>query len=175
MKLKSLTLSAVLIACSSAYSAVSISGSAINNLDSADVGKSGILYVDSLGIGFSSLLGPQSSIPSSFINEFEGSVTSSIFGNAFAINPTPSIDLTGDVNTGDAFGIVLFDTSSSYRVYTNPAWELPSDGGSLTLTESSTTDGSVALGTGSIVPEPSMAALLAGFLGSAAVILRRRR
>lgn len=159
------------ITSTASHGAISLTGTAISDLGPSDVGKTSVLYIDTTDAGFASLIGSVAEIPATFTDVYSGAVTSTLFGNTFAIDPPASID---DSFAGFDFGVLLFDTATDYRIYTNAAWTLPGAGGTQSLTGGDTASGSSPLGSGAIVPEPSAFALIAGCFGLVWVMVRRR-
>jgi hypothetical protein len=108
-------------------------------------------------------------------NYFVGSaltVTSPPFGGTgVALNTNP-FDLTGGVEALDLFGIFWTD-GTAYGFVTAGGATLPSDGGTVAYNTVFTDDPYTA--GGSIVPEPSTYAALAGMLALGYVMVRRRR
>jgi len=99
-----------------------------------------------------------------------------------SVGTTTAIDLSGGVDTDDYFAFLTFGSSSttaeagSFSVFTANDWQLPVDG--LTSTFGTELAQLVNVGpttTGTVVPEPSTYAALAGLCALGAVALRRRR
>ena len=108
-------------------------------------------------------------------NYFVGSsttVTAPPFGGVGAALNTNPIDLSGSVDAGDSFGIFWTDGTGNYGFVTDVAALLPSDGSTTPYSSIFTSDPYTAQGT--IVPEPSACAAIAGFLALGWVMLRRR-
>jgi hypothetical protein len=108
-------------------------------------------------------------------NYFVGSAltsTSAPFGGVgVALNSNP-ITLAGEVGAGDSFAIFWTDGAGSYGFVTAGAL-LPADGSTVAYNGTFTSDPYTAQGT--IVPEPSAFAALAGVMALGWVAVRRRR
>jgi hypothetical protein len=153
-----------------------------NGAGTATTGMTWGLLVDTAGDGFSIT-------PTGTISPFDFSANGSIggdnyfFGGTTAFAPpyggagvalqTPPIDLSGGVGTGDAFGVFWTDGANNYGFVTDAAATLPSDGFLSDYQTIFTSDPYTAQG--SIVPEPSSFALIAGALGFGWVMVRRRK
>jgi hypothetical protein len=134
-------------------------------------GMSWGVLVDTAGDGFA--VTPTGALGGD--NYFVGSaltVTSPPFGGTgVALNTNP-FDLTGGVEALDLFGIFWTD-GTAYGFVTAGGATLPSDGGTVAYNTVFTDDPYTA--GGSIVPEPSTYAALAGMLALGYVMVRRRR
>jgi hypothetical protein len=89
-------------------------------------------------------------------------------------------NLGGNIATGNEIGILVFNTSVGsatgsdvYSIWTND-WLVSADGNNDSLTGGGPFSGA-SFGSGSVVPEPSTYAALAGLCALGAVMVRRRR
>jgi hypothetical protein len=153
-----------------------------NGAGTATTGMTWGVLVDTAGDGFS--VTPAGSIsPFDFSadgiiggdNYFVGSAATAFAppfgGNGVALNVN-GIPLSGGVGTNDDFGIFWSDGSNNYGFVTTTGATLPSDGFTTAYDSVFTSDPYTAQG--SIVPEPSSFAFIAGLLGFGWVMLRRR-
>jgi hypothetical protein len=175
-----------------AFASVTISGTALNNSPGINTGETYVWLVDLDGSAFSTgslasldngLTITSSATYSGFSVVGSGTVDD-LFGNPF-VGSGLSIDLTGGIDAGDSFGLLVFDNSSTaaipsdtYNIFTDATWVLPSEGSTSTYGGALATigsGGSVA-GAGSVtaVPEPSAYAMLSGLLALSWVMVRRR-
>ena len=116
------------------------------------------------------------------IGGYEIALTSSTVGgggNTFAFGGS----LTATASAGDAFGLLVFDSSTtsttasdSYTIFNDASWVLPAAGGSFTFGQAGQPVSISSGGTVSsvAVPEPSAYALLGGLFALTCVMLRRR-
>lgn len=168
--------------------AITISGTALLNTSGVADGDLAVFLVSVDGTSFngssfnitegadltnSSTYGPSFTvITTEFASEF--------FGN-ISVSTTTAVSLTGGIDTGDAFGILTFDGGSTnasagvFEIWTAANWDMPLDGITenfdIELTQLNSVGPSF---TGTVVPEPSSFALLAGCFGLAWVMVRRR-
>ena len=114
-----------------------------------------------------------------------------------AVNPSgtslsgglPSVNLINGINTADQYAVLVFNTSTTttvagdtYRIWRANDWLIQADGASIgySTTPSAANytqirDASFLIGTGSVIPEPSSASLLAlGVAGLVALRVRRK-
>jgi hypothetical protein len=193
-----------------AQASVQFSGAALLKVPNISSGDVSYLIIDENNTGFGNVgsINPSTStfVAGSVYETTALTVGSDNLGSNFTIVGTKTatgtttisvlgsyagIQLTGGVDAGDKFAIIVFENSTTsavasdtYRIFTDPTWVVPSDG--FTITFSNTTAGSFAqLGTTatpaftktvvSAVPEPSTYAALAGVAVLGLAALRRRR
>ena len=181
------------LAISSGHASVTISGTAVSGSLHLVEGRTVIMIADTSGTGFdagsifNAALGGSTGAGLSITDgatygagiEFLDStlVVKNFLGTPFAAFGT-TFDL-GAVSDGDEFAFVVWNSSSvatlngdTYALYTNSVdWLVPNDSGNVTINP-------VTVGStfgGSVVPEPSTYAALAGLCALGAVTLRRRR
>jgi hypothetical protein len=184
--LSALTSVAVL---SSAQATVSLTGTALLNAPGLSAGQEYALLVDKAGDGFGALssVGAGLSIAGSatYGSNYEliSSGSASLLGGTFSVltlNAT-GINLTAGVDANDSFGVLVFGTSTgtttaadSFSIWTAANWLLPNDGSTITAPADFDQISTAAPFSGTVVPEPSSFALLAGCFGLAWVMVRRR-
>ena len=174
---------AVLAFVSSASATVTIQIRAIlaNSAGVATNGMSWGILVDSTGNGFGVT-------PTGSINTFDFASDgllgddnyyaggSTVFfapaGGAGVATQLDPITLSGDVGTGDAFGIFWTD-GTKYGFVTETGAVIPTDPSTTSFQSVFSNDPYTAAGT--IVPEPSTYAMFAGALALGYVMIRRRR
>jgi hypothetical protein len=176
-----------------------ISSSGAGNPLGLTAGQVGIwLNRDDSATPWSTLFGP-SAISSGLSLTSESTYNASLFsvmgsttatatalsGNVAGLSLSP---LTG-ITSGDQYAVLVFNTSTTstvagdtYKIWRASDWLIPADGSNITY--SSTTSASaysqvktadLLLGSGSVIPEPSSASLLAiGVAGLVALRIRRR-
>lgn len=187
---KNILLFAFLALPVASYAAFTINGTALQNATNLFAGDVGVYIVSNDGTPFSSLtslsdglsLTDSTTYGSSF-SVFSLSSTNTVqnvFGSLI-LGSGVSTDLNVDgINTGDAFGVVVFSNSTTntsagdtFYVYTNAGWTVGNDGDFDFPADYDTFSGA-STSTGTVVPEPSSFALLAGVFGLAWVMVRRR-
>jgi hypothetical protein len=188
------TLAIIIAVCSStlSYASVTFSGTSLLNAPGVAVGDVGVLLNDNNGVGFSALSGnigaglslTDSATFSGAWGNFTviGSNTAvSTFGNV-NLSGAANFNLTGGVGTGDSFAYVVFSSSTSTTIASDPVtiwsasnWLIPADGAALTWPANFEQMGSSSspIVTTSVVPEPSTYALLV--LGGLALFFVARR
>jgi hypothetical protein len=194
--LTSFVLAVSLAAVSTVSASVTFTGVSVRNGVGIAAGDRAIFIVDQANIGFnavSMLAGNSITASASFGSGFTvvGDVTAStVFGSTNVGSPAP-FNLGGGVDTGDRFAVVVFSQSTtsaiagdSYTIWTDPTWVIPADsatvgfanpanGGFLQL--SGTTANFSKIVQGSVIPEPSSFAALAGLVAVGFAASRRRR
>jgi hypothetical protein len=195
-----------------AQASVTFSGTALVKVPNISTGDVAYFIIDENNAGFGNLgsINPNTSLFESG-TIYEGTsftIGSDNLGSGFTIVGTKTatgsatvsvngtfsgVSLGSGVDTGDKFAIIVFETSTTagvagdtYRIFTDPTWVVPSDG--FTVTYSNTTTGAFAqLGASAVaaftktiaaaqaVPEPSSFAALAGFAVLGFAASRRRR
>ena len=168
-----------------ANASVTLSGTSI--VSSAILGDSQGVFIASNSASFDTTLFTTSPIDAfSFASGTDlfgytvlGSASINTAGSNGVLGSGVTYDLAGSVGTGNEIGILSFATSTTtalggdtFSVFTN-GWTVPADGSNLPLT-GAPNFGLAAVGTGSIVPEPSAYATLAGLVALGFVMLRRR-
>jgi hypothetical protein len=104
------------------------------------------------------------------------------FFGSTSVATTTNVTFSGSLGQGDPFAILTFSGNSttaaagSFNVWSDASWDMPIDG----ITENFGTElvqiGAVGPGSlGTVVPEPSSYAALAGLLALGCVALRRRK
>jgi hypothetical protein len=184
MKIKSL-IAGLLLSAVAAHASVTISGTSL--LNSAISGSSIGVYVASDSGSFTeSLMNDLVSGISLTQGTAIGNYTILGTGNVGAAGPFGALvagvtfDLGGNVAAGNEIGVLVFDTSTTstiggdaYGIYTD-AWFVAADGSNLPLTSTGAPFQGAAVGSSTVVPEPSSYALLGGLLALGCVMLRRR-
>lgn len=91
-----------------------------------------------------------------------------------------NFNLGGNIAVGNEVGVLVFNSSTTqtvggdnFLIYTND-WLVPADGVNEGVTGSAAPYIGASFGSGTVVPEPSSFALLAGVFGLAWVMVRRR-
>ena len=111
-----------------------------------------------------------------------GSASINAAGGSSALVSGVTYNLSGNVATGNAIGVLAFANSTTetiagdtFSIFTG-GWVVPADGAHLGLTGSPSPSFAGATGAGSVipVPEPSAYALLGGLFALTCVMLRRR-
>lgn len=189
MKTKSLVLF-FLITANYLNGAVTLSGTSLLNVTGVSGGDFAA-YVVSLdgtpisAANFSFAIGADLTSSATYGSSFALIATRSaqnVFGN-ISVSSGINFDLTGGIDTGDSFGILTFDTSTTtalsgdtFRVWTAANWDVPTDGQTESFDSELIQLNSVSASSiGTVVPEPSAFAFIAGALGLMTVALRRRR
>ncbi len=167
-----------------AYFIVDINGTGFSSLSNASVpfsvGES-LASVSAFGSGNYAFLPNNADVT--------GKKTATLLGSTVLLSGGfASVALANGISTGDAFAAVVFSNSTTtalandtYTVWTDPTWVIPADGSSLTFSTTSgaalkaITSTATATFTGSIVPEPSAFAALAGLAALGFAASRRRR
>lgn len=189
MKIKQLLIPAASILFAvSANASFSISGTSLNNATTLADGQVGAYLVSTDGSSFGDLssLGAGLSITDSATYggsfAFVGENTASFFFGATTLASGVTFDLTGGITTGDAFAVLLYDASTtntvggdSYQIWTSGDWTVGSDGSAGSFGSEYTTLTAGSSFSGSVVPEPSTYAALAGLCALSVVMVRRRR
>jgi len=180
----------------STYAAVSFGGSSLQNVPGLVGGQTGVTVIDTTGGGFADI---SSFLPGLDINDvatYGGTNLIPVAWNTSSSNPfagntlpgSANFSLVGGVSAGDSFAVLLFGSSTStsgstvlgdsFTLWTDASWVVPADGSSVTFGGSGAfvaqTGASSPTFTGTVVPEPSAFALLAGCFGLAWVMVRRR-
>jgi hypothetical protein len=172
------------------FGSITFNGTALNNVPGLNVGDVGVYLVDTDGSAFSvedlTLLTAGLSITDSATYPGFHVIGSATAGSVFTSTTLGSgftFDL-GIVSNGDSFGILVFSNSTattlisdSFNLYTNASWLIPSDPASRqfgsTYPNLGSSDSITA--SGSVVPEPSTYAALAGLFVLSFAMVRRRR
>lgn len=189
--LKNLILLLALVALPSfSYAAFSLSGTSLNNATGLNSGDTAVYIISNDGTSFDTL---------TLLDNGLSLTDTATYGSSFSVftNSTTNVvqNVSGDlllgsgvgtdlgtdgINTGDAFGIIVFDSSSTntidgdtFNVYTNAGWTVGNDG-VFDFPDDYSTFSGAPTASGTVVPEPSAFALLAGCFGLAWVMVRRR-
>jgi hypothetical protein len=185
------TLGLIAIIPSFAIASVGISGTALQQAPGISSGQTAVFLVDLDGSAFSSgdlstlTAGLSTSADATYagFSVFAVNTAGELFGSPF-LEVTTSVDLNSGIDEGDSFGILVFNASSgtttasdTYNLYTDGSWMLPADGANATFGGAFATidSGGSISATGSVVPEPSTFAALAGMCALGYVMIRRRR
>lgn len=208
----SLACASLVVSAVVAQATVTFNGTALVKVPNISTGDVAYFIIDETNAGFGNLgsINPNTSLFEAG-TIYEGAtftIGGDSFGTAFTIVGTKTatgtttvsvnstftnVPLGNGVDSGDKFALIVFETSTTtgvagdtYRIFTDPTWVVPSDG--FTVSFSNTTAGSFAqLGTTaspafmktiaatSAVPEPSSFAALAGFAVLGLAASRRRR
>ena len=181
---------------SSTSAAVSFSGDVLKGTPGLEDEQKGVFLVDADAVGFDSLVGEIApGLDLSLSSTYSGSwgtfevltvnTADAVLGQVALPGTLAGYTYGGDVNVGDSFGFVVYESSSStinlgdnYDIWTAADWDMPSDGASLAFgTDFTQYDSSDTPSfTGTAIPEPSAYATILGFLGLGyAVFCRRRR
>jgi len=180
------------LAFSAAHASVTISGTAVSGSSTVQAGQKVVMIADTTGNGFdagSIFNTTQGGSLASGLNT-ESSATygtdvvfldSTVAANNFLSTPFAAFGTTfnlGTVSATNEFAFVVFGSSSAttlagdtYALYTNAAWLVPNDGNTITINPET----SASTFGGTVVPEPSTFAALAGLCALGAVMVRRRR
>lgn len=111
-------------------------------------------------------------------------IQTNILGNEFlgfsVTNYVYDTGTPGALAEGDEFAVLVFSTDATttelgqtYRLFTDNTWLMPADPGTYGSSDFNTATSDSTFG-GTVVPEPSAFALLAGCFGLAWVMVRRR-
>lgn len=184
MKIKSL-IAGLLLSAVAANASVTISGTSIFN-----AGLNGFttgVYVASNTSSFTeslmdNLVSGVSLTQGTSIGDYTilgtGSVNAA--GGFSALVAGVTFDLGGNVAAGNEIGVLVFNSSTTstigadaYDIYTND-WVVAADGSNLSLTGTGAPFQGAAVGSSTVVPEPSAYALLGGLFALTCVMLRRR-
>jgi len=192
---KLLTYSSFLVIAVTAQASVTISGTSI--LDDEILGSSVGVYISSNTGSFNEVLFEEIYEGTSFTNGSSvfdennqpiagytvlGSAPVNTAGTNGALGAGITFDLGGNVATGNEIGVLVFSSSTTsainedtFSIWTND-WLVAADGSNLSLTGTGAPYmGGTAAGTGTVVPEPSTYAMLAGALALGYVMVRRRK
>jgi hypothetical protein len=186
MKKTTLTITALLASIMVSQASIVISGT---SLFSAEIdGASQGVYISSNTISFDESLFATLAADTSFaygtvIGDYTvmgiGAISPAGPGNA--ILGGLGFDLGGNIATGNEIGLLVFSTSTgsaeandTYTIWTND-WAVASDGANASLTGTGSPYTGPSFGSGSVVPEPSTYAALAGLCALSFVMVRRRR
>ena len=120
-----------------------------------------------------------------------GSVTASGTTTRVVSGGITNLNLANGITSGDQYAVLVFATSSTttvagdtFNIWRASDWLIPSDGSSVNYSSTplpggpyqQIKDASYLLGSGSVIPEPSSASLLAlGVAGLVALRVRRKR
>ena len=182
MKKTIITITALLSTLTVSQASIQISGTVIN--DAEIFGSSQGVFISSNTGSFDESLFATLAADTSFTaGTVIGDYTVMGFGTVFPASATNGFlgginyDLGGNIATSNEIGVLVFDSSTNsassgdaYTIWTND-WLVASDSANAPI-------GAAALGAfgaGSVVPEPSTYAALAGLCALGAVMVRRRR
>lgn len=178
---------AFFLTAGSLSAAVTISGTSLNNATGLSDGQVGVYVISNDGTAFSSVTSLLSGVSitdsSTYGSSFTvlGSNTAATGFGATTLSSGHSINLSGGVDNGDSFGVFVFESSTgntlagdTFSVWSDASWVLPSDGAQSDFTNQLAQLSGSPISTGTVVPEPSSFALLAGVFGLAWVMVRRR-
>ncbi len=173
------------------YGSVTLSGTSLQGTPGINFGETYVYLADLDGSAFStgdlaSITAGESITDSGTYAGFTvlGSGTVDTFFSTDFVGSGLTFDLNAGVDVGDSFGILVFSNSDTtaiasdtYNIFTDASWVLPADGNTVTFNSDLAQIGSggSATGVGSVVPEPSTFAALAGLCALGAVMVRRRR
>ena len=168
--------------------AIGISGTSLNNATTLADGQVAAYLVSTDGSSFgdlSSLTAGLSITDSATYGgsfAFVGDATASFFFGATTLASGITFDLTGGIDAGEAFAVLVYNASTtntvvadSFQIWTAGDWTVPSEGALNSFGSDFTTLSAGSSFSGSVVPEPSTFAALAGLCALGAVMVRRRR
>ena len=171
-----------------ASASVTISGTSLRNATTLANGQVGAYIVSTDGTSFGALstLGAGLSITDSATYggsfAFVGNNTASFSFGSTTLGSGHTFNLTGGITAGDAFAVLVYNTSTtttvdgdSFQIWTAGDWLVPADGAGVSYGDGYTTLTGASSFSGSVVPEPSTYAALAGLCALSAVMVRRRR
>jgi hypothetical protein len=193
MKIKLISLFSIIALPVVLFGTASISGTALRNVTGLGDGDFSVLLVDTSGSGFNSAalstltVGADLTSSSTYAG-FEVLTTTTasfLFGSTTAEFNIANFDvLSQPIVSSDSFGILTFTGGSttaangtSFEIWTDATWDIPANSGAESFNSGALVQlDSVAAGSiGSVVPEPSTFAALAGLCALGAVMVRRRR
>lgn len=185
MKKITLTLTALLAGLAASHASITISGTSVVSTEIFDYSEG--IFVSSNSASFDESLFSTLAASTSFTTGTAiGNYT--VLGSATVNNGGPNgvmvsgavFNLGGNVATGNEIGLLIFSASTgssvggdTYKIYTDD-WLVANDGANLSLTGGGPFTGA-SFGSGSVVPEPSTYAALAGLCALSVVMVRRRR
>ena len=184
--MKKILLTLLLIAASTAYSSVTISGTSLFN--SAMNGYETGVFVVSNTASFNESLfsAPASGLSFTAGTKWGdytvlGAKSVNAAGSNSVVQAGITFDLSSSVAAGNEIGILVFNTSTtsssagdSILIFTNN-WGVPSDGSNIGITGSAAPYSGAPSASGTVVPEPSTYAMFAGALALGYVMIRRRK
>ena len=185
-KIKKLILPAIFALASfgTSHAAITISGAVLSNNPGISVGDTAV-FISASSIGSLSINENLSTTASSTYTGFtvigSTSVTADFFGSGYEVTSgTPAGLANNTIATpGDLFAVVVFASSTTstvandtFSVFTDSSFEIPADGNTTTFSSAFTGSASQV---GTVVPEPSTYAMLAGALALGYVMIRRRK
>ncbi len=191
----------IAVSATVAQATVSFTGVAFLNVPGIAVGDVGIFLIDTSDTGSTGFdvwsptsiaAGASLSNMATYGDTFYalmGTKTATAAGaNVTLAGGISGIPLANGVGQGDRFAVVTFDSSTTvaiagdtFKIWTDPTWIIPADGSTLGF-QGSVTTGVKQLGvsatpvaTGTVVPEPSSFAAIAGLMAVGFAATRRRR
>ncbi|MDQ8208641.1 PEP-CTERM sorting domain-containing protein [Coraliomargarita sp. SDUM461003] len=189
MKIKTISALVSLLLVSYASATITFNGTSLSNAPSLVAGQVGVYLVSTDGTPFTSgalsslsagaSLTDSSTYGSSF--EYIGHNTVTSFGSVFLSSGFDFSHGNG-IDQNDAFGVLVFETSTantlsgdSYQIWTDGSWLVPADlGGAFTFASEFPQLTTASNASGTVVPEPSAFAAMAGLMALGFVMVRRR-
>ena len=189
MKLTHKIFLSLFFTAAAANAAVTLSGTALKNVNGVSAGDYAAFIVSTDGSAFDAAsfsfaagddLGASSTYGPSFAL-IGTKLSQDVFGDVL-VGSGFNFSLVSGVDTNDGFAIITFESSTSnvlagdtYRIWTAADWDVSTDG----QTESFNSqliqlEAVSASSTGTVVPEPSAFAAFAGVMALGFVMVRRR-
>ncbi len=188
------TLGLAALSVTAAKATVTLNGIAFLNAPAIALNDVAYFIVDINNTGFTSISFTPGESLTTVASYGDYALLGSKTATALSTNITLSgafsgVALSNGVSVGDRFAAVVFSNSTTtalsgdtYTIWTDPTWVIPADGSTLSYQASPTGSNFKQLGTtssavitGTVVPEPSAFAALAGLAALGFAASRRRR